>query len=171
MMSQLEPLLEFDPNYLLDEHKLHVEYCKAQKGGEYNGALRPWGMSRVYNSKDGLNRIGFSAYRTPGEYFATDPNTGLTDKSRKLLHTEETVHASVRVRTVLRGKGEEDQGTYSPTGLKLKNGRWEAGAKILLEETMGELELQLLKQSSRDEKPGDGQPSDPETVVTSGRFI
>lgn len=156
MMAQLEPLLEFDPDYLLDQHRLHVEYCKAQKGGEYKGVVRPWGLSQIYNSKEGITSIGFSAYRTPGDYFATNPNTGITDKSRKLVHTRETVHACVRIRKLLHGKGEDDHGTYNPTALtdfKLlgtpedNNVRWEAGPnRVLQEDDIGSVEQQLLAQ-------------------------
>lgn len=165
-MDQLGPLLELDPNYLLDQHRLHVEYCRAQKGGEYKGAVRPWGMSQIYNSKQGFNRIGFSAYRTPGGYYATDPNTGITG-NRKLVRTEETVHASVRIRKALKGKGEDDQGTYNPTALsdfklvgtpKERNVRWEAGPKsVLWEDDVGPVERLLL-----------AQHPDVEKIVTSG---
>lgn len=154
-MSQLAPLLEFDATYLLDQHKLHVEYCQAQKGGEYKGAVRPWGLSQIYNSKDGINRIGFSAYRTPGDYFATDPNTGITT-DKKLVDTKETVHASVRIRKLLHGKGENDSGTYNPPALtdfklvgtpEAKNVRWEAGpGRVLQEDVIGPVEKQLLAQ-------------------------
>jgi hypothetical protein len=160
MMAQLQPLLEFDRNFILGEHQLHVEYCESQKGGEYKGTVRPWGMSKIYNSKKGFNRIGFSAYRTPANYFATDPNTGITDKSRKLIHTAETIHASVRIRHKLKGKGEDDHGDYDPTksgaalaGFTLrgnpqeKNVRWEAGPeRVLWEDEMGPMERLLLAQ-------------------------
>ena len=162
MMGQLEPLLEFDPNYLLDQHRLHVEYCKAQKGGEYKGAVRPWGMSQIYNSKgEGWNRIGWSSPRTPGKYLATDPNTGLPEK-RALVHTAETIHASVRIRKVRGGKGENDQGPYTLTGLKdfnLKgtpaedNVRWEDGSgKILPEDHLNPMERLILQQFPEIEK-------------------
>lgn len=155
MMSQLAPLLEFDPNYLRDQYLEHVEYCKAQKGGEYKGAVRPWGLSQIYNSKEGWNKIGFSAYRTPGDYSATDPNTGLPVK-RKLADTLETIHASVRVRTLLGGKGENDSGTYKPPALKdfklvgtpgENNVRWEAGPqRVLQEDVIGSWEEVLLRE-------------------------
>lgn len=152
-MDQLAPLLQFDKDYLDDQHQMHVEYCKAQKGGEYKGAVRPWGLSQIYNSKEGINRIGWSAYRTPGDYHATDPKTGLPEK-RKLVDTRETIHASVRVRKLRKGRGENDHGTYDPpalAGFKLvgtpdeNNVRWEAGSKrVLQEDVMGSEEKKLL---------------------------
>lgn len=152
-MNQLAPFLEFEPGYLLDQYEAHVEYCKTQKGGEYRGAVRPWGLSRIYNSKEGLNEIGPSAYRTPGDYNATDPNTGITG-NRKLVDTRETIHASVRIRKVHGGKGEEDQGNYDPPALKgfklvgtpgANNVRWEAGSKrVLQEDVLGPVEKELL---------------------------
>ena len=153
-MAQLAPFLEFDlPTYLFEQHRAHVKYCEAQKGGEYKGAVRPWGLSRIYNSKDGLNKIGWSAYRTPGDYYATDPKTGITG-NRKLVDTRETIHASVRIRKEHGGTGEEDQGKYDPPALKgfkrvgtpkEKNVKWDAGSKgVLYEDILDPVEVMLL---------------------------
>ena len=160
-MAQLEPLLQFDPDYLLDQHRQHVEYCEGQKGGEYKGAVRPWGLSQIYNSKDGINQIGFSAYRTPGDYHSTDPKTGLPER-RKLVDTRETIHASVRIRVLEGGMGENDRGKYEPPALtdfrlsgtpEENNVRWEAGPKrVLQEDVLGSVEKVLLAQFPKIEK-------------------
>lgn len=152
-MTQLDPLLEFDSSYLPEQHRAHVEYCEAQKGGEYKGVVRPWGLSRIYNSKDGLNKIGWSAYRTPGDYNAADPTTGIPG-NRKLVDTRETIHASVRIRKEHGGTGEEDQGKYDPPALKGfklvgspegQNVKWEASSKrVLYEDILGSVEKDLL---------------------------
>lgn len=162
MMGQLEPLLEFDDSYLIDQHEQHKTYCEGQKGGEYKGKLRPWGLSQIYNSKEGINRIGWSAYRTPGDYHAADPTTGIA-VSRKLVDTRETIHASVRIRKQHNdGKGELDQGKYDPPALKNfklvgspeeHNVRWEAGSKrVLPEDVLQPIEKELLKKFPAIEK-------------------
>ena len=153
MMGQLEPLLQFDESYLIDQHQEHVKYCEAQTGVEYGRKVRPWGLSQIYNSKDGINRIGWSAYRTPGDYHAADPKTGIA-VSRKLVDTRETIHASVRIRKQHDGKGELDQGKYDPPALKdfklvgtpqEHNVRWEAGSKrVLQEDVLNRMEKVLL---------------------------
>lgn len=154
-MAQLEPLLEFQVEYLLHQHQLHVEYCEGQKGGEYKGTVRPWGMSRIYDAKgEGWNQIGWSAYRTPGDYSASDLNTGLP-QTRKLVHTNESVHASVRIRKILGGKGGNDEGPYQLTALKgfkllgtpeKHDVRWEhSSGRILVEDQLSPMERVILE--------------------------
>lgn len=120
-------------------------------------------MGKIYNSMTGIEIIAGSKVRTPGQYRVIDPITGKTTPE-KLCDTQEFVHASVRIRKELGGRGTEDKGSYNPTSLigyrllgnpRQKDVRWVyEGPKgeperVLKEDTLGEIELELLAKSSR----------------------
>ncbi|KAK6386883.1 hypothetical protein LTS17_000147 [Exophiala oligosperma] len=102
---------------------------------------RPWGMGKIHNSMTAFFRLGGSRIRTPGEYreaelpsqqhgtliwmfrkiggrlfggLLNDENT----KRPRLHRTNETIHASVRIRRGKHGFGYDDKGTYDPPALK-----------------------------------------------------
>lgn len=145
-----------------------MQYYKSQKAD-----IRPWSCGKLYNSMVGITKLAGSQIRTPGQYHASDPNTG-KPTNRRLQQTNEFVHPCVRVRKALNGKGEEDVGKYDPPALKdfkfLKPGEQvasKAGAPsdpldgqyryelrlrdgsvvVLPEDTMAGLELTLLATS------------------------
>ena len=113
MMTQLEHLLEFDPNYMSWQRQLNMQYYDDQNPPK----IMPWGFGKLYNSMTGWNILGGSKIRTPGQYHATDPKTG-KETSRLLTHTHEHIHPCVRVRIEGHGKGAQCQGLYKPWALK-----------------------------------------------------
>lgn len=120
-------------------------------------------MGKIINSMKGIQILAGKKVRTPGQYCVIDPKTGkVTDK--KLCDTQEFVHASVRIRKGLKGRGTEDKGPYNPTSLAgyrllgdphQGNTRWVYTSakgepeRVLREDTLGELELELLAKSPR----------------------
>ncbi len=111
MMDQLAPFLDMFAAYLLEQAHENDEYYRDE--GERR---RPWAFGEVYNSTTGAYVVGGGRDRTPGLYFAVDPETGRAGK-RPLRDTHEYVHPSVRVRYDLRGPGRDDRGDYEPTAL------------------------------------------------------
>lgn len=161
MISQLSPLLSFDTSFIDWQHQLNLQYYR-QKHENH----RPWGMGKIYDSMKGITVIAGQKVRTPGQYFAINPKTGKTT-GRKLRDTQEHIHASVRIRKDLGGLGTEDKGLYNPTSLigwrlvgsiQKHEVRWEYGGKagaperVLPEDQLGEVELQLLSSSEREYK-------------------
>ncbi len=134
-------------------------------------------IGTIHNSQTGVLKLGGSLARTPGNYHAID-HTSLKPTSRRLQNTNESIHASVRVRLGLKGAGPNDVGIWKPKGLRgftidgvdidgdgIIDGadrchtgqgnitwRWRrspwAEAEIRLpEDKLGDMELELLKQS------------------------
>lgn len=161
MISQLSPFISFDTSFIDWQHQLNLQYYR-----QNHEAPRPWGMGKIYDSMTGLMAIAGRKVRTPGQYIATDPKTG-KPTGRGLRDTQEHIHACVRIRKELGGLGTEDKGLYNPTSLvgwhlvgnaQQHNLRWEYGGKegsperVLPEDKLGEVELQLLSSSEREYK-------------------
>ena len=111
MMSQLEPFMEFDLEYILDcsdETRLHYK--------ETNQKQRQWSFGKIYNSLNGIYMLDGSTTRTPGMYCRVDPSSGRTT-SKPLRQTNEYVHPSARSRLELEGPGKDDRGTYEGKAL------------------------------------------------------
>ncbi|KAI9756227.1 MAG: hypothetical protein M1815_003951 [Lichina confinis] len=113
--------------------------------------------------------------RTPGQYFAIDPDSNWPT-SRLLENTNEYVHASVRVRYGLQNLGPEDRGPYRPDALKNwklmgddgvgdgsttdrpkgrpfweytgKDTRFDDGHGKIFEDELGDIEHELLRHDS-----------------------
>ncbi|KAG0648702.1 hypothetical protein D0Z07_4902 [Hyphodiscus hymeniophilus] len=112
MISQLEDsdggILAFNHEYLDQVQDWNMQgYTKRDE------PIRSWGMGRIYDSASpnsvltaaqGINPI----LRTPGEYCQIDLKTGLQDKNRPLLNTNEYIHRCVRVRWENGGLATED---------------------------------------------------------------
>ncbi|KAF2418492.1 hypothetical protein EJ08DRAFT_53200 [Tothia fuscella] len=111
MMAQSSPFLDFFPNYIMNQAKENDEYYHSK-----HKKLRPWSFGKLVNSMTGIYGIGGGTTRTPGTYYATDPNDGNTT-DRPLRDTQEYIHPSVRTRIRLRGPGVEDKGKYDPEAL------------------------------------------------------
>lgn len=111
MTSQLEPFIEFDPDYILecsDDTKMYYK--------ETNQKPRPWSFGKIYDSLKGIYLLDGAMTRTPGSYFRADPTTG--DPTSKLLRqTNEYIHPSVRTRLELSGPGKDDRGDYEAEAL------------------------------------------------------
>lgn len=178
MISQLSPLLSFDPEFIKLQHEINIQYYeddKNHKDHKYHEndktPIRPWGTGRIYDMTTFFTKFNPRA-RTPGQYSATNPRTdGSTD--RRLENTGETIHASVRVRKILKGLGTDEWRAYNPESLNgwqmVGNGhegdestrkRWvfkfkaEEGKPdiVLLEEKLGEVEFELLELSPKAKK-------------------
>ncbi|KAI4251938.1 MAG: hypothetical protein LQ352_004565 [Teloschistes flavicans] len=164
MMSQLEPYLDFDPDFILDCYDETRIYYK-----ETVQKPRPWSFGEIYNSLTGIYLLGGSTTRTPGNYCRVDPNTG-RPTSKPLRQTNEYIHPSARTRLELGGPGKGDHGAYEGKALdpyKLKyednpqNGTrpqavWVSRSKRkgvprreLPESPLWDKEKQLLKESSK----------------------
>lgn len=118
MMSQVEPFLDFDEDYVLDQYDQTEAYYK--KTGQKK---RPWSFGKVYRSMTGIYILGGRKSRTPGLYCQVDQDTGKST-GKSLRDTHEYVHPSVRSRIVLRGPGVDDEGNYDCEALdpyKLKD--------------------------------------------------
>ena len=113
MMSQLSPFLEFDPDYILRAAADSAAYYRHE---ERRKRPRPWSFGLIENSMTGLYAIGGGTTRTPGQYYAADPDTGKPGR-RPLRDTHEYIHPSVRARFALRGPGVEDKGRYEPPAM------------------------------------------------------
>ncbi|MCJ1425199.1 hypothetical protein MMC29_003087 [Sticta canariensis] len=112
MISQLEPFLEFDPDYVLDQYEENRDYYK-KKGQK----PRRWSFGEIYKSLTGVYILDGSTTRTPGNYYRVDPYTG-RPTSKPLRSTNEYVHSSARSRIVLDGPGIEDHGRYEGKALQ-----------------------------------------------------
>lgn len=92
------------------------------------GPLRPWGTGKIHDSYTLFFRLGGSQVRTPMQHQeisrATSSPTG-----RYLSHTNETMHASVRVRMALDAPGYDDKGDYCSDALKGWSFQWQAYAQ------------------------------------------
>ncbi|KAL8958806.1 MAG: hypothetical protein Q9193_004204 [Seirophora villosa] len=167
MIAQLFPFLDFDLSYINTQRRLTTDYYR-----ENGMPVRSWGLGKIYNSMAGIERLAGKEIRTPGQYHAIDPTTGMTTK-KLLSNTEEYIHSSVRVRKILRGPGPNDKGAYVPMSLAKwdivgnpadKNIRWvhrhpDQQQLIIPEDIMSEIELQLLALSPKST-----------TVVTEGHI-
>lgn len=106
MMSQIRPFLDLHLDYLLDQKDASDRYYERT-----NQRIRPWSFGEIYNSMTGIWAIGGATTRTPGRYFAVDPNTG-RETDWPLSDTCEYIHPSVRTRLKFRGPGIDDRGEY-----------------------------------------------------------
>lgn len=174
MVSQLEPFLDFNPDYLREQYKDNRSFYQ-----QSNQDVRPWSfgtsppflkpqksltpLGEIYNSSNGFYMIGGTTTRTPGAYTRMDPSTG-RPTSKPLRDTNEYIHSSVRARIELRGPGTEDRGVYDSKAmedyvLKVSDSRapgqplavWESRARrkekprrILAESPLWETERKLL---------------------------
>lgn len=168
MMSNLKQWIDFKPDYLEKQFHLNQKYNASQKPPLSRG----WGLGRLYNSCTFLQSIAGRQPRTPHIYHRMNYFTG-KEEPELLKNTNETVHASVRARLRMGGKGYEDKGAYAPQSLMkewvLDNGeqrsdvgatisasnktaKWvyngnnpKAKGKVILEEPLGDFELELLR--------------------------
>lgn len=106
MMSQIRPFLDMDLDYLLDQQDDTDRYYERT-----NQRIRPWSFGEIYDSMTGVYALGGATVRTPGRYFAVDPDTGRETDS-PLRDTCEYIHPSVRTRLKFRGPGTDDKNVY-----------------------------------------------------------
>ncbi|TQN64282.1 hypothetical protein CSHISOI_10949 [Colletotrichum shisoi] len=68
---------------------------------------RPWGLGQIRYPTSRLQTMAGTTVRHPGTFMRTDPETN-EDTDQPLLHTNERIHSSVRVRLACRGLGMDD---------------------------------------------------------------
>lgn len=112
MMAQFSPFLDMYDDYIIQQWEENQQYYRKERKKP-----RPWSFGKLYNSMGGIYSVGGGTTRTPGCYYAVDPDNG-APTDRPLQDTNEYVHPSVRTRIVLRGPGEEDKGLYQPDSLE-----------------------------------------------------
>jgi uncharacterized protein (DUF2235 family) len=147
MVSQLDPFIAFEHDYVWRQVRLGMElYERELEQMKESGSahtpplkLRPWGLGKIHNSMSFFFRLGGSKVRTPGEYCepkrASEHGTawyvikrsayhltlhlGWKEKVMpRLTNTNETIHASVRIRMGKKGLGYDDKGLYDSEALK-----------------------------------------------------
>ena len=89
---------------------------------EKHKPVRPFGLGAIVESKTGVWNIAGKITRTPGLYKRADPDTGIS-AGVPMVHTNERIHSSVRIRLQLQGLGPGDVGIYRCPALT-KMGPW-----------------------------------------------
>jgi hypothetical protein len=120
MITQLSAHLQFDPDYMPRQRTLNAEFYAS-----ILVSIREWALGLIPRSDKGpLNTMSGRSMRTPGEYHATDPETG-KKLPRTLVTTHEFIHPSVRYRvdqkgqTVVDNKQDySDKTVYAPPPIK-----------------------------------------------------
>ncbi|KAI9674878.1 MAG: hypothetical protein M1829_003618 [Trizodia sp. TS-e1964] len=166
MITQLEPFLDFNMNYILQQGQAIRQYYL-----DSGRRPRPWSFGEIIDSSKGVYALSGTTVRTPGSYNQTDPSS-YRETDRPLKYTNEFIHASVRARWGLGGPGIEDRGTYRcealhgwqnnivPNDARVPGGQrrtvvWEfepvehdEPLRFLYEDTLGDLERRMLLDSS-----------------------
>ena len=156
MMSKLEPYLDFRPNFvdgLWEENRLYYKRT-GQK-------TRSWAFGELYNSLKGFYGLTGSKTRTPGNYYRTDPQNG-KPMSKRLKHTNEYIHASVRARLGLQGPGSQDRGIYDPPALK----EWTFATEMVPPSQGGNSDHMAVIWTNHNAKKTGGQEKVPEAVLS-----
>lgn len=115
MMDQLSPWLAFAPGYISTQVSLNDRF-DAMQASQGSTEKRGYAMGKIVQSCKFPTSLGGKRNRTPHLYTKTDVVT-LRESDEVLTDTNEYVHASVRVRIDLGGKGWDDVGAYKPAGL------------------------------------------------------
>ena len=119
MISQLDPFLSFDHSYIIHENRLSLERQAAR-----GHPKREWGAGRIHDSMTLFFRLGGSQIRTPSQHHHADRRSTTNQKSppttcrHRLLHTNESIHSSVRIRMGRNGLGYNDKGKYDSEALQ-----------------------------------------------------
>jgi hypothetical protein len=99
--------IEFYDDYLDTQQDLNALW------NEEHPPVRGWSLGTLYNSFRFPQSLAGHIVRTPGRYRVTDPLTGVQN-GKFLGVTNETIHASVRVRIDLGGRApESNQSNWS----------------------------------------------------------
>ena len=80
--------------------------------------VRPWGLGEIFEGDTGFYKVAGRINRTPGRYTRANPDTG-KPTSHPMVHTNERIHSSVRIRQDLGGLDLDDRGLYDPPSLRM----------------------------------------------------
>lgn len=97
--------------------EISAESPIALKRAKTFGTIRPWGLGKMHDSYTLFFHIGGTLTRTPMEHLEYNSET-MKPTGNLLKGTYESMHASVRVRMALGGKGYNDTGSYASEALK-----------------------------------------------------
>lgn len=131
MIGQLEDhkLVTFNRDYIVRQVrrtiKHHAEETKKLNGPHTPtldrtktfGPMRKWGLGKIHDSYSLFFRLGGERTRTPMQHAEVSYKT-MKPTGKLLEGTHERMHASVRVRMALHGKGYDDKGEYISEALK-----------------------------------------------------
>lgn len=95
--------IKFDEEYISQWYDCQLDWYKRHRAMRY----RDWAMGKVYDSLTFPQSLAGKKIRQPGQYSRTHYETGKPDLAHPLRHTNEHIHASVRVRTDMAGCGIE----------------------------------------------------------------
>ena len=112
MISQLDRLLDFDLGHVARQNRISME--RHERMGQ---VVRGWGKGKIHDSMTLFFRLGGTKVRTPGEFEEVDRRTQKST-GRRLQNTNESLHASVRIRMGTEGLGYNDVGRYDSEALK-----------------------------------------------------
>jgi len=131
MVGQLEEqkLVTFNRDYIVrlvrgtikhhaqESRKLEEHYPQSLVRANTFGPMRKWGLGKIHNSYTLFFRLGGERTRTPMEHSEVSRET-MKPTEKLLQGTHEKMHASVRVRMALDGRGYDDKGRYISEALK-----------------------------------------------------
>jgi len=118
MVSQLDPLLDFDHSYIVTQNRLSIE-----RDENKHQPVREWGLGKIHDSMTFFFKLGGKKIRTPMQYTQPNPkdlkpfaveilqsllHLHPSDSGLPLHNTNEHVHASVRIRMGRNGRGYGD---------------------------------------------------------------
>jgi len=95
--------IKFDNEFVNQSYDCRLNYYSKHKLSAY----KPWGRGKVYDSDTFPQSLAGQKMRVPGKYHRTVYETGISDPKHLLQDTNEYVHACVRVRIDLAGRGLE----------------------------------------------------------------
>jgi hypothetical protein len=157
MISRLEPFLDFNNDFILEQFEINRRYYKAE-----HEQPRPWSWGKIYNSLTGIYVFAGKKTRTPGAYCRVDPRNGRVT-NKLLKSTNEYIHPSVRTRIGTGGQGVEDRGRYESKALL----NWEftfPGADEI-SPTDQAIHQPRVTWRKKDEKDEEGQTEMPESIL------
>ncbi|WPH03560.1 Hypothetical protein R9X50_00644100 [Acrodontium crateriforme] len=95
--------IKFDEDFVNAANVRQMKWDATHKPEQYRG----WGRGKVYDSLTFPQNLAGKKNRSPGRYHRTFYDTGNTDPVNFLSNTHEYIHASVRARIDLGGRGLE----------------------------------------------------------------
>lgn len=131
MVGQLEEhkLVTFNRDYIIrlvhstikhhaqETKKLEEDHSPSLERAKTFGPLRKWGLGKIHDSYTLFFRLGGERTRTPMQHPEVSRET-MKPTGQLLQHTHEKMHACVRVRMALDGRGYDDKGRYASEALK-----------------------------------------------------
>ncbi|KAI5366451.1 putative alpha/Beta hydrolase [Septoria linicola] len=162
MMSNLEPFIDFNPQYIRKQHEKNLAYLRREKVPETG---LQWAAGQLKNTASGLRALLGIVPRGPGRYHVLDKKTLRVRCEEPLRNTNERIHVSIRSRKVTGGLNERNKIVkYEPKSLQPKDyelidakaepgkASWryigketQFAGEVLLEEELGTFEREIFE--------------------------